>query len=150
MSDKGAWRGDHAKELDEAECCGSMATIAIQLGAGIVLLPLHLVPVLGTVVYAGMNGAILAWDCASTLPRCDCLLTTRDAAALAVADCLFVCCVDHCIWFDMCGVSQTQQRQEIFLHWREYVRFGVVSHLLMMVSCWCPLSAAPLAPDPPP
>lgn len=39
----------------------------------------------------------------------------------------------HELYFDMCGLTKSQQRQEVLAHWGDYAAFGLASQLMVLV-----------------
>ena len=39
----------------------------------------------------------------------------------------------HELYFDMCGLTKRQQREEVCTHWRDYAAFGLASQLMLLV-----------------
>lgn len=52
----------------------------------------------------------------------------------------------HELYFDMCGLTKSQQRREVFTHWRDYAAFGMVSQLLLLVPFLGPFTFIVSAP----
>jgi hypothetical protein len=58
MKSKGAW--DKAYKLPGCSAADQAAWLAVECAVGVVSLPLHLAPVVGSVGYCAVNGALLA------------------------------------------------------------------------------------------
>ena len=98
MQQLNAWQGDNSS----CDCADECRWVAIQLVLAIATFPLNFVPVLGTLAFCALNGAMLAWEY-------------------------------HELYFDMCGLSKRQQREEVLTHWRDYAAFGLASQFMMLV-----------------
>jgi hypothetical protein len=59
MQQLNAWQGDASPDCSCADEC---RWVAIQLVLAVVTLPLNFVPVVGTIAFCALNGAMLGWE----------------------------------------------------------------------------------------
>ena len=105
MQQLNAWKGDNSS----CNCADECRWVGTQIVMAIATLPLNFIPVLGTLAFCAINGALMGWEY-------------------------------HEIYFDMCGMSKRQQREEVYTHWRDYVAFGLASQLMLLVPCVGPFT----------
>lgn len=105
MKNQGVWQGDNAS----FSCSDEIFWAVVQLVFGLCTFWMNFIPVLGTILYAACNGALVAWEY-------------------------------HEFYFNMCGIGKREQRHEIWAHKDDYLSFGLVANLLLLVPFIGPLT----------
>lgn len=143
MKHKGVWQGEN----DKFNIADELFWVVVNVGTAFVTLWLHLIPVIGTLLYCAGNGAVRplfphrphALSHCPSAPR-----APRPRAYNAVhvygwmlrtfgSPSQLMAWEYHEIYFNMIGIGKRAQRHEVCAHKGDYLMFGMVAQLMLFV-----------------